>query len=390
MKRLLFSISLAIVPLTFCFAQQNVPVILVAGQSNADGRVPLSDLPDEFKTFEYCQWSYGSGDFETATGHFSPFCPRVAKPGIEMSWGFDAVVYHLLGQQWQQPFYVIKQTMGGTAIDTTCVHSTHGWFWSPDAGEKSLLKAFCRQIDACLPHLPKDYDIKCLIWHQGESDQPAADRYYDNLKDVITYVRQHLAEATGKSRYATLPVVCGTFAKGSRQGSPKVVEALYKLQRDDDNFHVVEANDLSLLNDQLHFDAKGAVALGHRVFQRIMNLPPNIWPVTDKSLIKSLNGEGVNAHSTDPYTVKVISDDLTLKDMRMMKEASVNYMRLSHYPREPRFYELADSLGFYLVDVMPEVVKHMFAPAASVPAPFRPFFTQYDTYLLPYKKITRQ
>ena len=36
-----------------------------------------------------------------------------------------------------------------------------------------------------------------------------------------------------------------------------------------------------------------------------------------------------------------------------MKEASVNYMRLSHYPREPRFYELADSLGFYLVNEVP-------------------------------------
>ena len=71
-----------------------------------------------------------------------------------------------------------------------------------------------------------------------------------------------------------------------------------------------------------------------------------------------LNGQpiklrGVNAHSTDPNTVKVISDELTLKDMRMMKEASVNYMRLSHYPREPRFFELADSLGFYLVDEVP-------------------------------------
>ena len=77
----------------------------------------------------------------------------------------------------------------------------------------------------------------------------------------------------------------------------------------------------------------------------------------DGNVLK-LNGQpvklrGVNAHSTDPRTVKVISDDLTLKDMRLMKEASVNYMRLSHYPREPRFYELADSLGFYLVNEVP-------------------------------------
>ena len=77
----------------------------------------------------------------------------------------------------------------------------------------------------------------------------------------------------------------------------------------------------------------------------------------DGNVLK-LNGQpiklrGVNAHSTDPWTVKVISDELTLKDMKMMKEASVNYMRLSHYPREPRFFELADSMGFYLVDEVP-------------------------------------
>ncbi len=78
----------------------------------------------------------------------------------------------------------------------------------------------------------------------------------------------------------------------------------------------------------------------------------------DDNQVLRLNGEtiklrGVNAHSTDPQTVKVISDELTLKDMKMMKEASVNYMRLSHYPREPRFFELCDSLGFYLVCEVP-------------------------------------
>ena len=74
--------------------------------------------------------------------------------------------------------------------------------------------------------------------------------------------------------------------------------------------------------------------------------------------VLKLNGQpiklrGVTCHSTDPKTVKVISDELTLKDMKLMKEASVNYIRTSHYPREPRFYELADSLGFYIIDEVP-------------------------------------
>ena len=62
---------------------------------------------------------------------------------------------------------------------------------------------------------------------------------------------------------------------------------------------------------------------------------------------------GVTCHATDPVTVKVISEELTQKDMRLMKEASVNYIRTSHYPREPRFYELCDSLGFYVVNEVP-------------------------------------
>ena len=77
----------------------------------------------------------------------------------------------------------------------------------------------------------------------------------------------------------------------------------------------------------------------------------------DGNILK-LNGQpiklrGVTSHSTDPMTVKVIDEASILKDMKLMKEASINYIRTSHYPREPRFYELADSLGFYIIDEVP-------------------------------------
>lgn len=80
--------------------------------------------------------------------------------------------------------------------------------------------------------------------------------------------------------------------------------------------------------------------------------------ITIDGNVLKLNGQaiklrGVNAHSTDPENVKVIDEEHIKRDMRMMKEASVNYIRTSHYPREPRFYELADSLGFYIVDEVP-------------------------------------
>lgn len=260
----------------------SVPVILTAGQSNADGRVPLADFPAHIK-YSYCLWSYGSGDFEKATGQFTPYWPHVARKNIGECWGFDAIVYYLLEQQWQRPFYVIKHTDGGTAIDPSCKKSTHGLYWSADSvflantksashGGHSLLKAFTRQIDDCLANLPSDYDIKFLLWHQGESDQPADSLYHDNLMAVVSHVRQHLVAVTGNKKYANLPVVCGTFSKNSRMRSQKVVDALYRLEREDPHFHVVDASDLPLLDDRLHFNAQGAQQLGQRVFDKLVEL----------------------------------------------------------------------------------------------------------------------
>lgn len=271
---------LCIVPVS---SRRHVPVILVAGQSNADGRVPTADLPEALRQYDYCLWSYGSGDFETATGRFSPYAPRVAKPGIEASWGFDALVYKRLEQLWKKPFYVIKHTDGGTAIDPSCKNSTHRLYWSADSvfldsttsashGGRSLLKAFEQQIDCCLPFLPENYDIKCLLWHQGESDAQAADRYYDNLKAVIAHIRQHLVKVTGKKRYDCLPVICGTYARNSRMRTQQIVDALAQLQSDDPYFYVVDASDLPLQRDRLHFNAAGALTLGQRYFEMMKKL----------------------------------------------------------------------------------------------------------------------
>jgi beta-galactosidase len=77
----------------------------------------------------------------------------------------------------------------------------------------------------------------------------------------------------------------------------------------------------------------------------------------DKDVLK-LNGvaiklRGVTLHATDPFNGKVISEELNKIDLKMMKEASINFIRTSHYPREPRFYELCDSMGFYVMSEVP-------------------------------------
>ena len=59
---------------------------------------------------------------------------------------------------------------------------------------------------------------------------------------------------------------------------------------------------------------------------------------------------GVNRHEHDPYTARVMTDERMKQDLRLMKEAHINAVRLAHYPNCPRWYELCDSVGMYLMD----------------------------------------
>tara|TARA_R110002049_G_scaffold171426_1_gene337925 strand:+ start:2126 stop:5335 length:3210 start_codon:yes stop_codon:yes gene_type:complete len=60
--------------------------------------------------------------------------------------------------------------------------------------------------------------------------------------------------------------------------------------------------------------------------------------------------KGVNLHDHDESTGHVISKELTLKDLKLMKENNVNAIRTSHYPKNPFFYAMTDKYGFYVVD----------------------------------------
>jgi len=60
--------------------------------------------------------------------------------------------------------------------------------------------------------------------------------------------------------------------------------------------------------------------------------------------------KGVNTQETDPETGHVMSEEMILKDIQLWKENNINAVRLSHYPRGHRFYELCDLHGIYVVD----------------------------------------
>ncbi|MFT6269182.1 MAG: beta-galactosidase [Alphaproteobacteria bacterium] len=68
-----------------------------------------------------------------------------------------------------------------------------------------------------------------------------------------------------------------------------------------------------------------------------------------------LNGKpllirGVNRHEHHPEHGHVISEADMIQDIKLMKQNNFNSVRTAHYPNNPRWYELCDELGLYVVD----------------------------------------
>jgi beta-galactosidase/beta-glucuronidase len=59
---------------------------------------------------------------------------------------------------------------------------------------------------------------------------------------------------------------------------------------------------------------------------------------------------GVNRHSFRPETGRTLSKAKNLEDVLLIKSMNMNSVRLSHYPPDPDFLDVCDSLGLYVMD----------------------------------------
>ena len=60
--------------------------------------------------------------------------------------------------------------------------------------------------------------------------------------------------------------------------------------------------------------------------------------------------KGTNRHEFDCHTGRYITEDVMRQDIELMKQNNINAVRTSHYPNTPRWYELCDEYGLYVID----------------------------------------
>ncbi|RYP90486.1 hypothetical protein DL770_003397 [Monosporascus sp. CRB-9-2] len=78
---------------------------------------------------------------------------------------------------------------------------------------------------------------------------------------------------------------------------------------------------------------------------------------------------GVNRHEHHPDSGRAVPYSFMERDLTMMKWFNINAIRTSHYPNDPRLYDLADKLGFWVLDEA-DLECHGFGEVGGDPASF--------------------
>lgn len=109
----------------------------------------------------------------------------------------------------------------------------------------------------------------------------------------------------------------------------------------------------------------GAIHVAQKVGFRRTELINGVFSVNGKPV----KLRGVNRHEHHPESGRAVPYAFLERDLVSMKWFSINAIRTSHYPNDPRLYDLADKLGFWVLDEA-DLECHGFGEVGGDPASF--------------------
>lgn len=335
-----FTLLLTTVLMCLSATAEKAPVFIYAGQSNADGREYTTNLPDYMtdngslpsSPYAHLHWASICGNPSKAT-----FDTRTFNSGER--YAFCDVTNYWIDRALSQDFYAIKCAYGGTAIAPGVTAAklpiwyadaewmtTHNAYCGQDITQseyannnsltKNLTEGFASLVDGTLAALDNGYDVKAILWHQGESDRSAAGSYYTNFKTMIAYMRQAIYAKTGDEADLTLPFIFGTVCRRSTQYNATVEAAQKQVAAEDDNCYVIDMKNATLLSDNLHFDRQATEYLGKKMYNLLveLNLVSGEQVEVEEFPVKESVMDGVEVPTPDNRSWDFTSFTQTTKD----------------------------------------------------------------------------
>jgi len=192
------------------------------------------------------------------------------------------------------------------------------------------------QINADLASNYKDGDLKASVWVLNTAAAASTGLSVDMM----------LFDAAGKQVGTTKSQPVGSIASGGENKVafqvPVAAPALWSGEKPNLYTLVLALN-----------DAAGAVVQyeSNRIGFRKVELKKDAAGMTRYYINNQpIKFRGVNRHEIDPDLGHVMTDKRMEEDVLLMKRLNINALRMSHYPNDPRMYELCDKYGIYVVD----------------------------------------
>lgn len=110
-------------------------------------------------------------------------------------------------------------------------------------------------------------------------------------------------------------------------------------------------------------DASGNIleVVPQRVGFRDINVRNGLFYINNRYVML----HGVNRHDNDHLKGRAVGMDRVEKDLLLMKQHNINSVRTAHYPNDPRFYELCDIYGLFVM-AETDVESHGFANIGDI------------------------
>ncbi|OGV55798.1 MAG: hypothetical protein A2X45_15950 [Lentisphaerae bacterium GWF2_50_93] len=156
---------------------------------------------------------------------------------------------------------LVPCAVGGTSIKV----------WVPGADDKATNTHPYDDMLGRIKEARKSGVFKGIIWHQGESDRNASDKYGQQLSELIERVRKDLDSPD-------LPFIAGElpqFKPESAASTTMFNEVVQGLNGKIKNYDCASAKDLKDKGDKLHLDAKSAREFGMRYAEKMIALQKN-------------------------------------------------------------------------------------------------------------------
>ena len=251
--------------------QNLLPLLVVGGQSNADGRVPLSEviaagiLNSEGKLAngkKYMVWNWETNEFQeyqagVFTGSF------VVKTGnsMEARVAPDLIFANDYLNDGNDILYCLKTTMGDTGIYNDDALNIVGK-WSPDKGSikdsgiliDALVERFNNMISYCETNGVMVNPI-AILWHQGEHDgdvswasggATASDGLGKSVKEYDINLEKVRCFFRGVFKNENIPWLGGEISS-LNSAYKKINEKIRLVDEKDTNSHIVDMS--SFVND---------------------------------------------------------------------------------------------------------------------------------------------